>query len=898
LLKNKWNLQSGARVSVKLLDGRVKRGTYLHHTIKGLCDDVVLDEAHNEFKTWDEAQKIQGCWSSRAQEAYKSEATKLGLTADPNHAVCMNDCEIISFSIPMPLKEENEMIDITTLQIGDEVAFKRGSKTYQGTVVREKMNGHSPIVWCPKKYSWTDPADAFSASDTIMHYAKTLGLTKGGYTGIDKDNFMKRISKTKFVKPTLQELTVGDRVSFHNDYLDEIITGTIVHHDDDETLVAVDDKYRSDFVDVSSYEIGFIDLQEDYTVADQKTICHNSRNYGHKIAECHIARLTKDDATDFLIAKLPPAQPVANPPPDIFDLNPGDKFEAKIAREAGNKTVQKTVSATWLGNNRAWLDVDLPSTWHAKELDDSDEDAYDLAVKLGFDTSQERAWTMEIGDDFEITKILERATNLVKESMNGDYAKNKAAVDELNIGDVILLADGKTKGTVVLDAETGEHGVVICLNATSSYDSWLLDYSHSVDDTENKLINYFTTRLGIDMTGKAFYHVLPSEFGKLVSSNPLHKFDTNNLGVGDKIKFVCHGELGEGVVVDCDGTKIIAVEDKSRWEDHAVVLDDDEYFTEDKSKKIERTLRKYGMLDRQLLAMEEDDDCITFLECVGSVKPVKNVEPTCDDLGVGDEVELKIANKYGTRWKTVKAKYVGQCDDSENGCFYLLQNVPSTYIMDTVDEWMDSKGLETACENAKKLGLDTNLRRAWESLHDDTKIIKITKVATATQQKETTMANESKSTFEQLKDDASEAAYRITAKKMTEGVRAGLLMAIATKGGGNDKAAAIGAALETEYGEGFIGYLLGQGLQHIPGIKDDPRAPRLAREFRVGGMSTAGEALVSQAMEFILPAIKEAMKNLPELPATTTTNVRVPAQQTKRDEHHETSNTNRQMGAS
>jgi len=114
-----------------------------------------------------------------------------------------------------------------------------------------------------------------------------------------------------------------------------------------------------------------------------------------------------------------------------------------------------------------------------------------------------------------------------------------------------------------------------------------------------------------------------------------------------------------------------------------------------------------------------------------------------------------------------------------------------------------------------------------------------------------------------LKADAVEAGYRIAGRQMTKGVKTGILMLMKDKGMDGGKLEAIREVFDTEVGDAIISTLLGYGLTYVPQLKDDPRAAKLAEEFRVNGMAIAGNVAVDTAMQYLLPVVTEAMSALP-----------------------------------
>lgn len=117
--------------------------------------------------------------------------------------------------------------------------------------------------------------------------------------------------------------------------------------------------------------------------------------------------------------------------------------------------------------------------------------------------------------------------------------------------------------------------------------------------------------------------------------------------------------------------------------------------------------------------------------------------------------------------------------------------------------------------------------------------------------------------LEMMKGDATNAAYRVASMQMTKGIKSGILAVLEKQGTDGTKLKAISEMLDTEFGTSLVSLLLGVGLQYIPKISEDPRAQKLASEFRVGGIAVAGNMVVDVALEHFLPVITGALNALP-----------------------------------
>jgi hypothetical protein len=51
----------------------------------------------------------------------------------------------------------------------------------------------------------------------------------------------------------------------------------------------------------------------------------------------------------------------------------------------------------------------------------------------------------------------------------------------------------------------------------------------------------------------------------------------------------------------------------------------------------------------------------------------------------------------------------------------------------------------------------------------------------------------------------------------------------------------------------------------MPKLKEDPRVVKLSKEFRVNGVATAGNEIMSIGFQYMMPALTQAMESLPPL---------------------------------
>lgn len=125
--------------------------------------------------------------------------------------------------------------------------------------------------------------------------------------------------------------------------------------------------------------------------------------------------------------------------------------------------------------------------------------------------------------------------------------------------------------------------------------------------------------------------------------------------------------------------------------------------------------------------------------------------------------------------------------------------------------------------------------------------------------------DENMSFFDTFKSDSADAAFRVASDKIAEGARQMIALAIMAKMGDGATREGVEAVLNTPMGKALIQAAAGYALTYLAParIKTDPRVKRLAKEFRVAGMATAGGFLADGVLDHITPIIESALEMLP-----------------------------------
>lgn len=123
------------------------------------------------------------------------------------------------------------------------------------------------------------------------------------------------------------------------------------------------------------------------------------------------------------------------------------------------------------------------------------------------------------------------------------------------------------------------------------------------------------------------------------------------------------------------------------------------------------------------------------------------------------------------------------------------------------------------------------------------------------------------SLMDQVKSDFNDAAYRVAATQLRNIGKEAILGMLKTQKLRKGKLATIAEVLDTELGDMLMDGIFGAALTFAPGIKEDPRAQQLAKQFRVSAMSTAGNVVMGELLGTLVPALTSALSSLPEPPA-------------------------------
>lgn len=134
-----------------------------------------------------------------------------------------------------------------------------------------------------------------------------------------------------------------------------------------------------------------------------------------------------------------------------------------------------------------------------------------------------------------------------------------------------------------------------------------------------------------------------------------------------------------------------------------------------------------------------------------------------------------------------------------------------------------------------------------------------------------------------VKDDGIEASYRVAAHQLTKTTKATLVKIFKESGMKKSQLKALTELLDSEAGFAAMSFLMGFAAMYVPKLKDDPKVKRLAKEFRIEGMTVGGNLLMGEFTQTLLPMVMSQLSTLSEVPAP----MRVEAPQTASEKAEE-----------
>ena len=268
------------------------------------------------------------------------------------------------------------------------------------------------------------------------------------------------------------------------------------------------------------------------------------------------------------------------------------------------------------------------------------------------------------------------------------------------------------------------------------------------------------------------------------------------------------------------------------------------------------------------LGIDQGSDRFWTVTADDNFKVVQRLDPEprvpIANLKYGDKIRVEIKDTDGEtylRTATVVATNYEEFEGSDNNILVILDEEIDTLDWSSFDVPDDYRA---AC---KKLGLDTDGAFAWTLGDTSTRVIEKINRPTGHNKERDAMINENGdevTLVEELKEEMTEAAYRVAATQATTVVQQGILLAWKDKGADENALRYLREFLESEIGRSLISVGLGHGLKLLPGdLKHDPRVLKLAKEMRVDGMATVANEVIGAAMQYVLPGITEAIKALP-----------------------------------
>lgn len=231
----------------------------------------------------------------------------------------------------------------------------------------------------------------------------------------------------------------------------------------------------------------------------------------------------------------------------------------------------------------------------------------------------------------------------------------------------------------------------------------------------------------------------------------------------------------------------------------------------------------------------------------------------------------------------ISALQIGDCEGWKDGYLHelftylpwgngwdMIQEAPEIKIGSRVQHktWNDNRGKWVGVVNGINSNGDLEVR--FEDHHkymgkypNDYHTIFLKDVLLLEDPKEE--AKEERQLFGQMvKADFKDALWRSGTTQLTNAAQSTILAMMKDRGADDQKLAVVKEILASEMGSILIRCALGYGITYMPKIGEDPRAQRLAKEFRVSAMSSGMNEVAGLASQYLLPAISSAITSLPQ----------------------------------
>jgi len=514
-------------------------------------------------------------------------------------------------------------------------------------------------------------------------------------------------------------------------------------------------------------------------------------------------------------------------------FKPGDRIRVKIG---GAKRWATVVHKGTKGDAATTLYLDTPYRGVIGESWNINEDKFRLLryekmiEKLGLNTTSNKFWEAYPNETIVID-VGTRASKIPKISdlKEGDYIKIN---HHGHVSWATVVEGAEDAADVYLDTQMG-----------APHKSWLGDSQHL------KLAQKF----GLNSDAPNFRRIRDD--------------DTKVLEVGIPKKPV---SLPEKVYQLGERVKIKVLDDGRRITD-ATVIDDGQNSTRkvplfylDKSygwspKKAKDELaqeacKNFGFNDKESKAWYGFEGDFRFIRTLDEeiIKPKGEKEMRRKKIKykVGERIKVQITNdddKKHLTWATVISSK-GLDDDPYMPLLYLDNETDDSWTWD--EDWQRKA--------AVKQKADPDEPKFWWLCAIDTEVVQRGEGDNVMEED-----NKDHKFTEMVKKDMVDAGYRVASNQMVKGIKAGVLKLFKDKGADDGKIAVLKEVLDSDVGSMAISLLLGYGLGYVPKIGDDPRVKKLSKEFRVEGFTFGGNLAADTIMQYLAPAVMEAVNALP-----------------------------------
>lgn len=281
--------------------------------------------------------------------------------------------------------------------------------------------------------------------------------------------------------------------------------------------------------------------------------------------------------------------------------------------------------------------------------------------------------------------------------------------------------------------------------------------------------------------------------------------------------------------------------------------------------------RKYKIGDKLLVPLLKNKDGTNG----APMYSVRDRDISSFSADKADFIELEICGLYNGNYQGINSPYLFKITEEKKHHFKTSSGVLGTRFADLTPDMQRLTvlpGSQTDLFYAiEKDSVEQVCQLYVQAARPQVKEVKAT-VSVETKQpnpvsKDQTNMSNTKTPGQIFKSDLEKSAYRVAARQSAKAAKTAILSIVKSKDTDkrkqNKTASAVQEILDTDLGTYGVSEALGWMLTYAPGLKEHPRAQKLAEELRVEGLAGAGDMAFDKIMQTLVPSMVSVLNSLP-----------------------------------